>query len=121
MTAHLYCWAPGLDLNPQNPGFHERVWALHQMGKSPRSPRLVAFVEALLSRYADLTETEDTVWADGPLVNNILGDFINMSLIWPRYAEAVPFVVETAHKHGLHCYDPQTEEFYLLRNTVTPR
>jgi len=116
MTAHLYCWAPELDLNPTDRGFHERVEAPHQGPKPPRSPKLVALVEDLLSRYADLTQTEDTVWGDGPLINNILGDFINMSLIWNRYNEAAPYVVETAHKHGLHCYDPQTDEFYPTQN-----
>ncbi len=69
-------------------------------------------MEALLSRHADVMETDDTVWGDGPLVNNILGGFINMSLTWPGYAEAMPFVIETAGRHGLHCYDPQSDDFY---------
>jgi hypothetical protein len=112
MTAHPYCWAPSLNLDPQDPEFHRRVEALHRSPKPSRSPRLVTFVEDLLSRYPDLTQTEDTVWGDGPLVNNILGEFINMSLIWSRYTEAAPFIIETAHKHGLHCYDPQNSDFY---------
>ena len=112
MTAHLYCWAPDLDLAPSGADFHERVRALHRSPQPPRSPRLVSFVNELLARYADLTETEDTVWGDGPLAGNILGEFINMSLIWSRYAEAAPFVIEIAHKHGLHCYDPQAGTFY---------
>jgi hypothetical protein len=112
MTAHLYCWAPDLDLTPSEADFHERVDALHRGPKPPRSPRLVRFVDELLTRYPDLMETENTVWGDGPLVGNILGDFINMSLIWSGYVEAAQFVIETAHKHGLHCYDPQTSTFY---------
>ena len=112
MTAHLYCWAPSLNLDPKHPDFGERVLALNQAPTPSRSPRLVAFVEDLVSRYADFPPTEDTVWGDGPLVGNILGDFINMSLVWSRYAEAAPFVIETAHKHGLHCYDPQGGDFY---------
>ena len=112
MTAHLYCWVPDLDLAPSGADFHERVRALHRSPQPARSPRLVSFVNELLARYADLTETEDTVWGDGPLAGNILGEFINMSLIWSRYVEAAPFVIEIAHKHGLHCYDPQAGTFY---------
>jgi len=112
MTAHLYCWSPGIDLEPKGPDFQKKVSILHRAPKSPGSPRLIAFVEDLLSRYGDLTETEDTVWGDGPLANNILGEFINISMIRSRYAEAAPFVIETAHRHGLHCYDPQDSDFY---------
>jgi hypothetical protein len=115
MTAHLYCWAPTLELDPTDEEFPERVSDLQRARKPARSPRLVAFVEDLLSRYADLTQTEDTVWGDGPLLGNILGEFINMSLVWTRYAEAAPFIFETAQKHGLHCYDPQTDEFSPAR------
>jgi len=112
MTAHLYCWDPVINLTPANDTFHDRVNELHRGKMPPRSQKLVDFVTGLLARYPDLTQTDDTVWGDGPLVGNIIGDFINMSLIWSRYAEAIPFVVDTAHRHGLHCYDPQTNEFY---------
>src|SRR5262249_20283343 len=112
MTAHLYCWAPSLNLVPEDPDFHREISALHRGPKPPASPHLVAFVEDLLSRYPDLTQTEDTVWGDGPLVNNITGAFTNTPLIWSRYAEATPVIIETAHRHGLHCYDPQGGDFY---------
>jgi hypothetical protein len=112
MTAHLYCWDLSLGLVPTDRSFYDRIKALHRDAKPPPSPKLVAFVADLLVRYGDLTETDDTVWGDGPMVNNIIGDFINMSLIWSRYQEAVPFVTMTARKHGLHCFDPQTGEFY---------
>jgi hypothetical protein len=112
VSANLYCWVPNPDLNPTDRASHDKIDALHQAPTPPRSARLVAFVAELLTRYRDLTETEDTVWADGPLVGNIIGEFINMGLIWSRYEEAVPFVIEIAHKHGLHCYDPQSGDFF---------
>ncbi len=73
------------------------------------------FVSDLIARYPDLAETTDTVWGDGPLVGNIIGDFINISLVWSRYEEAAPFIVQTAHKHGLHAYNPQTGDFFPNR------
>jgi len=112
MTAHVYCWTPSLGLNPADRDFKEQIRAMYQQPKPAPSPRLVAFVKDLLSRYADVTESQDTVWGDGPLVNNIRGDFINMSLIWTRYAEAAAFIIETAQKHGLQCYDPQGDNFF---------
>ena len=69
-------------------------------------------MQELLARYDDLTKTEDTVWGDGPLIRNIRGDFINISLIWTRYQEAVPFIAATAHRHGLNCYDAQTGDLF---------
>jgi hypothetical protein len=112
MSAHLYCWAPSLDLDPEAPDFQDKLGALLEEEAPPApSPRLVAFVEELLPRYPDLTETEDTVWAMGPLVNCIVGDFIDMPMTWSRCVEAVPFIIETALKHGLHCYEPQGGSF----------
>jgi hypothetical protein len=114
-SAYMYCWEPSLALNPAEQSFYKTISALQadalQAANPARSPKLVAFVTDLLARYPDLTDTEDTVWADGPLVNDITGGVINMSLIWTRYQEAAPFVVATAHKHGLNCFDPQTGEF----------
>ena len=115
MTAHLYCWHPSLGLTPASASFVEQVTALHEAPAPTPSPALLSFVESLLAEYPDLTETDDTVWGDGPLENNIIGNFINMSLIWSRYEEAAPFVIATAHDHGLHCYDPQSDEFYPVQ------
>lgn len=117
MTAHLYCWHPELNLLPTDKAFGDRIEALHKPRRVPRtSPQLIAFVDALLDRYPDLTETQDTVWADGPLKGNIVDEFINMSLKWSRYKDAVPFVIQTAHQHGLHCYDPQDGAFYPVHH-----
>jgi hypothetical protein len=116
MTAHLYCWHPELNLLPTDGTFVDRINALHQGRVPPASSQLIGFVEALLDRYPDLTETIDAVWVDGPVGRNIIGDFISISLRWSRYEEAVPFVVETAHQHGLHCYDPQNGEFYPVHH-----
>jgi hypothetical protein len=74
-------------------------------------PRLLAFADALLSRYPDLDDDNenDTPWADAPIKNNIVGDLFYFSMA-PSHAEgAIPFIVETADAHGLVCFDPQTE------------
>jgi hypothetical protein len=116
MSAHLYCWETSLRLNPGDADFQARIKALHRATHPlPPSPVMLKFVEALLSRFPDLTETDDTIWADGPLDGNILGSFINISIIWSRYDDVRAWLIQTAHAHRLHCYDPQESKFFPLR------
>jgi hypothetical protein len=109
MTAHLVCWDPKLEIDPDDGSIWEQLAALP---RTEPAPKLLAFVQELLARYEDLSESGDTVWGDGPLVNNIVGDWINISLVWTGYQEAASFVTATAHRHGLDCYDAQTAEYF---------
>ena len=78
-----------------------------------RAPKLLGFVAALHAKYSDLTETDDTPWATGPLTGEICDNFINFAVSWSWYNDdLISFVVATAHSHGLHCFDPQSSEFY---------
>lgn len=119
MSANFYCWTPALGLNPKARDFHDRIEALQEADPSPASPKLLAFVDALLARYPDLDDDNDTVWAAGPLSDEIVGDFINMAVVWPRAEEAEGFIREAAHQHGLHFYDPQSETFYPCPSAET--
>src|SRR5689334_16289742 len=112
MSANFYCWTPSLGLDPKARDFHDRIEALEEVEPSPASPKLLEFVGALLARYPDLDDDNDTVWAAGPLSDEIIGDFINMAVVWPRVEEAQTFIRATAHQHGLHFYDPQSDVFY---------
>src|SRR5262249_49566449 len=112
MSANFYCWEPILSLQPGSSDFRRKIEELHRAPHPPPTSTMLKFVDSLLARYPDLTETEDTVWADGPLKGNIIGEFINMGIMWSGYVEAVPFVIATAHSFGLHAYDPQDEHFY---------
>jgi hypothetical protein len=112
MSANFYCWEPTLNLQPGSKDFLHRIEELHRPPYPIPSELMQKLVVALLARYPDLTEAEDTVWADGPLKNNILGQFINMSIVWASYVDAAEFVISTAHGLGLHAYDPQDGSFY---------
>jgi len=78
---------------------------------SPPSPRIAAFVEALLARWPDITEDggEDSPWADGPMIGNAFGDAIYFSMVWSRADEASAFAAGVAREHELVCFDPQSE------------
>jgi hypothetical protein len=100
-------------LEPGSKDFQQKVETIHKYSQKPLpSDRMIELVDTLLAKYPDLTETEETVWADGSMKNNILGQFINMSIMWASYAEAAEFVISTAHRLGLHAYDPQDGSFY---------
>ncbi len=78
------------------------------------TPAIHHYVEALLQRWPDLTETERTVWADGPLIGNASGPMIYFAMVWSHHKEASAFAVHLAARHGLVCFDPQRE---ALRTT----
>jgi hypothetical protein len=111
VSANFYAWLPALALDPQSKAFADDIEALYQKAEAPH-PTLLQFVDDLLSRFPDLTQTEDTVWAAGPLRDEILGGFINVAVSWPRADEAWAFFLQTARRHGLVCYDPQAEKLY---------
>ena len=119
MSANFYCWEPSLNLDPASEDFQNRIDEIHKYRSKPAPPEgMLKLVDALLARYPDLTETDETVWADGPMKNNILGRFINMGVIWNRYAEAAGFIIFTANGLGLHAFDPQDGTFYPAPNTI---
>src|ERR1044071_8715325 len=112
MSAAFYCWDPTLKLNPSDPDFPEKVDALYKTEEAP-SPILLAFTAALLERYRDLSVTHDTPWAVGPLREEILGRFINVQVTWSQYEEAGPFVIGTAKRFGLCCFDLGADLFHM--------
>ncbi|MBL8884909.1 MAG: hypothetical protein JNL45_17845 [Hyphomicrobium sp.] len=112
MTAHFYCWEPSVDIDPTSPNFREQLIKA-QNSKDTTSLRLLGFVSDLLAKYPDLTETDDTPWATGPLAGEITGKFMNFVASWSWFTDdLVEFVSSTARRHGLHCYDPQHHKHY---------
>ena len=106
------CWEPSLEIHRSNPAFIQQLESA-QASKDPASEKLLKFVSELTARYPDLTVTDDTPWATGPLTGEIGGRFIHFVISWSWYKSTlVGFVVQTGHSVGLHCYDPQTDIFY---------
>jgi hypothetical protein len=112
MSANLYCWTPELALTPKEPALHEEIGKLMGEPKPAPSAKLIALVDELLKQFPDLTVSDDTVWAAGPLREEIVGQFINIAIVWSRYEEARRFIIWMANRHGLNCYDPQDGQFF---------
>jgi hypothetical protein len=79
------------------------------------TPRIKAYVEALLDRWPDFADAgdeivnEDSPWSTSPLMGEAVGWFVYFPMRWSMAAEASAFAAETAQQHGLVCYDPQFE------------
>jgi len=113
MSANFWCWLPVLGLLPGSPDFLHRVDEIHESPRQPPTPAIVEFVGGLLKRYPELSKSQtNTVWADGPLLGDASGQFIDIGIQWDYYEEAVPFIVVTARQFGLSCYDPQDSQYY---------
>ena len=76
---------------------------------TPTQP-IQRYVAALLERWPDITTDagDESPWADGPLEANAAGNFFFFSLVWSRAEEAAAYCADLATRHGLVCFDPQT-------------
>ena len=104
---------PALALAPSSPDFLDRADRLSATPLKPPAHAIVEFVNGLTRKYPDLnTGDETTPWADGPMIRDANGGFINFSITWDGYEHVIPFVISTARKSGLDCYDPQDYRYY---------
>jgi hypothetical protein len=77
----------------------------------PPTPRIRAYVEALLERWPELDtdEGDSSPWCTAPLIGEAWGSFIYFGLVWSMAEEASAFAADLAQQHGLVCYDPGLE------------
>ncbi|MFI6758291.1 hypothetical protein ACIBF5_03995 [Micromonospora sp. NPDC050417] len=75
----------------------------------PPTPRIRAYVEALLDRWIDMTEDDDDVspWSDGPLIGNASGPIVYFAMRYSMCEEVSAGAVRMAAERGLICFDPQ--------------
>lgn len=74
------------------------------------TPRLAAYVEALLQRWVDLTEDDEedvSPFAAGPVRDETSGPIIYFAMSYSRSGEVSADAARLAAEHGLVCFDPQ--------------
>jgi hypothetical protein len=77
---------------------------------TPPTPRIRAYVEALLKRWPDIQADDDgSPWSTSPLIGEAVGWFIYFPMVFSMAEEASAFAADLAQQHGLVCYDPQLE------------
>jgi hypothetical protein len=77
-------------------------------GRTPPTPRIRAYVEALLERWIDLTEDDDeerSPWSTGPLIEEASGPIIHFPMVYSRCKEVSAGAARIAAEHGLVCFD----------------
>jgi hypothetical protein len=76
---------------------------------APPTPKIRAYVEALLERWPDLHEDLNSPWSMSPLLSEAIGSLIYFPMTFSMADEASAYAAEVARQHGLVCYDPQLE------------
>ena len=71
------------------------------------SPRIAAYVEALVERYPD--DVAGSPWASPPVIGEASGPIVYLLMSYRRAEEVSGFAAALAREHGLVCYDPQGE------------
>jgi len=79
---------------------------------------LLDLLYEFIQKYPDPTtlsddEIDDSVWADGPLKNNVRGGQMLLALNSPYVEEVLLNIVEMTRKRGYCLFDPQEWELYL--------
>jgi hypothetical protein len=79
----------------------------------PPTPRIRAYVDALLARYPDLSTDDDEdgedarPWSTSPLIGEASGPVVYFPMVCSRAEDASAWAAELAAEPGLNCYDPQ--------------
>lgn len=78
---------------------------------SPPTAPLKAFLADLMAAFPPLDESSDenNVWATGPEPGDVNGDFAYLTMTYPGARRAQAHIAQLVRKHGVICFDPQTE------------
>ena len=78
--------------------------------EGPRPEVFVRLHDQLTDRHPCMCsvpddEVDNTVWSDGPLINNFLHRAAVLGMSWSRYEEVLPFLIKTSNDLGLTVFD----------------
>jgi hypothetical protein len=65
-------------------------------------------------------QIDDTVWSDGPLINNFGHRAAVLGMSYSRVEEVLPFLIETANALGLVVFDWATTSVYRADPGAAP-
>ena len=123
MSYDLFVWdgeAPASDAEAARiyERWMEKAEQIAETGSTPEpSDRIRAYVDGLLARWPEIDgdqpgadDNDGSPWAAAPLLSEALGAAIYFPVVWSRAEEASAFAADLAAAHGLHCFDPQSEQ-----------
>ncbi|MEH0985382.1 hypothetical protein [Micromonospora sp. CPCC 205556] len=122
MSYDLAVWEGDLPADDGAAGVvYDQLYAAYMEGEElPPTPRICAYVLALLERWVDMPYDEPDVspWSAGPLTDEASGPFVYFTMRYSKCEEVSAEAARMAADHGLVCYDPQWER---LRPTADER
>ncbi|MEH0822154.1 MULTISPECIES: hypothetical protein [Micromonospora] len=122
MSYDLAVWEGELPIDDGAAGeAYDQLYALYMEDEElPPTPRIRAYVLALLERWVDMSDDEHDVspWSAGPLMDEASGPFVYFTMRYSMCEEVSAEAARMAADHGLVCYDPQWER---LRPTADER
>jgi hypothetical protein len=88
--------------------------------EGPRPEIFVRLHDQLTARYPCICsvpddEVDNTVWSDGPLINNFLHRAAVLGISWSRVDEVLPFLIKTSNDLGLTVFDWGTDTIHRPR------
>ena len=105
---------------PPIPAGDAEAWAALDGLIKQQGPRPAVFQklhDRLTARYPCMCsvpddQIDDTVWSDGPLINNFLHRAAILGMSYSRVEEVLPFLIKTANDLGLAVFDWATGIVY---------
>jgi hypothetical protein len=102
------------------PDSEAEAWAALDGLIEQEGPRPVIFQQLhdrLTARYPCMCsvpddQIDDTVWSDGPLINNFGHRAAVLGMSWSRFKEVLPFLVGAANDLGLVVFDWATRKIH---------
>jgi len=86
-----------------------------EYGSAPSEP-MNELYRRLTARYPCITESPESPWSDGPLINNFGDKLTTVGIIVSQIEQTLPFVVETATEMGFTVFDAGDERIYRPKN-----
>ena len=114
---------------PPLPASDAKAWAVVNDLIEQEGPRPKVFQklhDQLTARYPCMCsvpddEIDDTVWSDGPLINNFGYRSAVLGMAYSRIDEVLPFLIVTANALGLVVFDWATETIYRAKPGTPPK
>ena len=90
---------------------------LDEMNRVVPWAALVELIERLGTRHPCISslredQLETSVWADGPLLDNLMHDVAILTIVPDKVQAVLPYVRDAALALGLAVYDPQSEQVW---------
>ncbi|MBB5776577.1 hypothetical protein [Nonomuraea jabiensis] len=111
MSYDLAVWEGKRPANDEIAGdvYEALMELMDQDGDTPPTSRISTYVAAVLERWPDFDEADDSAGAAWSVSPEASGPIVYFCMAYSKAEEVSEFAADLAHERGLVCYDPQME------------